>query len=323
MLYLSQTVDGKPVAVSGVVVAPPGGAATRDVLAWAHATTGLGDSCAISRQYVSGGGVESLIAPIVNSLGLTFVATDYQGLGTPGDHTFVVGQAEGRDVLDAVRAARQLQGAGVTAASRTIIWGHSQGGGAAAFAAELAATYAPELKIIGTMAGAPPGDLPAVLPSLDRSADFGYTLMALDGLHAAYPDLPFDQVLTPKGLAALDTIKDECGDQILGSFAGGTVSDYIKADPTTVPAFATVLKANSAGYVKPAAPMFLYHGDADETVPVGVSKLMLDRYCALGATVERKVYPGGTHVGVITMAVGDLQKWITDRLAGTPAPTSC
>jgi pimeloyl-ACP methyl ester carboxylesterase len=310
--------------VSGLVVVPEGEVSTpRDVMAWAHGTTGLGDRCAISRQYAQGTGSEALLTGVVLPLGLAFVATDYQGLGTPGDHTFLVGQAEGRNVLDAVRAAAQLPGSGVSADSRTIIWGHSQGGGAAAFAAELAPTYAPELKVIGAMAGAPAGDLPAIATSLDRGKDFGYTLMALDGLRAAYPNLPFADVLTPKGLAELDVIKDQCSDDILSGLQGGASSDYIKTDLTTVPGFADVLKANTAGFTKTSVPIFLYHGDADDTVPVAVSKLMLDRYCALGVTVERKVYPGGTHVGVLLQAAGDLQRWITDRLAGTPVPSSC
>ena len=130
ILYLSQTVDGAPVAVSGLVVTPKTAATgPRDVLAWAHGTTGLGDTCAISRQYVDGSGSETLLTSLAAPLGLAFVATDYQGLGTPGGHTFLVGQAEGRDVLDAVRATAQVPESGVTAASRTIIWGHSQGGG--------------------------------------------------------------------------------------------------------------------------------------------------------------------------------------------------
>ena len=35
--------------------------------------------------------------------------TDYQGLGTPGPHPYLVGEAEGRGVLDIVSAARQLE----------------------------------------------------------------------------------------------------------------------------------------------------------------------------------------------------------------------
>ena len=38
--------------------------------------------------------------------GYAVVRTDYDGLGTPGVHQYLVGTSEGRSVLDAVRAAR-------------------------------------------------------------------------------------------------------------------------------------------------------------------------------------------------------------------------
>jgi predicted esterase len=45
-------------------------------------------------------------------------------------------------------------------------WGYSQGGGAAASAAELASSYAPELDVVGSYAGAPPADLKALFRTL-------------------------------------------------------------------------------------------------------------------------------------------------------------
>ena len=46
--------------------------------------------------------------------------------------------------------------------------GYSQGGGAAAGAADHAATYAPELNVKGTFAGAPPADLLEVVKAVDN-----------------------------------------------------------------------------------------------------------------------------------------------------------
>ena len=93
------------------------------------------------------------------SQGLTVVIPDYQGLGTPGDHPYLVGQSEGRNLLDGIRAAGRLEGTGSTPESNAVVWGHSQGGGAAAFTAELQPTYAPEIPLVGAIAGAPPADV--------------------------------------------------------------------------------------------------------------------------------------------------------------------
>ena len=70
-----------------------------------------------------------------------------RGLGTPGVHPYLVGESEGRVVLDSIRAARSLLPDQTS--DTTAIFGHSQGGHAVLFAAELAPTYAPELRVVG------------------------------------------------------------------------------------------------------------------------------------------------------------------------------
>ena len=46
--------------------------------------------------------------------GWAVAVSDYEGLGTPGQHTYVVGRSEGRAVLDMARAAQRLPGTGLT-----------------------------------------------------------------------------------------------------------------------------------------------------------------------------------------------------------------
>ena len=89
--------------------------------------------------------------------GYVVAATDYEGLGTPGVHPYLVGESEGRGVLDAARAAKAL--AATDAGDQVLVFGHSQGGQAALFAGELAASYAPELTVLGVAAAAPAADV--------------------------------------------------------------------------------------------------------------------------------------------------------------------
>ncbi len=145
ILYHSRDFDGRDVAVSGVVVAPPGAAPPggRPVVVWGHGSTGLADRCAPSR-----GGVMGAFGRWLGGLlqqGVVVAETDYQGLGTPGLARFAIGLAAGHAVLDAARAARQLDDAG--AGDRVVLHGHSEGGHAVLWAAELAAAYAPELQV--------------------------------------------------------------------------------------------------------------------------------------------------------------------------------
>jgi pimeloyl-ACP methyl ester carboxylesterase len=328
VLYLSTAVDGQPVAVSGVVIAPGAAAPAapaegRSVLSWAHGTTGLGDACAPSKQYVTGKATEELLAQVAVSRGYVYTATDYQGLGPPGDHPYAVGLSEGRNVLDAARAAERLAGTGATPTSKVLIWGHSQGGGAAAFAAELAPTYAPDLDVVGAIAGAPATELGTVQQANDGGPAFGFALMALVGFHAAYPELSYDTVLNAAGQQAVAAIDNECSDAIGSTYAGKHLADFTIASPADAPGWKDAYAANEAGQVKTPVPIFLYQGDQDQIIPVAVSETLLQKYCALGVTVSRKTYPGTDHISVIPAALTDILAFANDRLAGRPAPSSC
>lgn len=160
ILYQSTDARGNPVAVSGTVLVPhnPNGPADRPVIAWAPGTHGIADICAASYQYNAGTDYEVSFGVIPETLarGWAIVVTDYEGLGTKGDHTYPVGRAEGQAVLDAVRAAQQLPGAGIAPSAPVGIMGYSQGGHAAEWAAQLHARYAPELQMKGVAAGAGP-----------------------------------------------------------------------------------------------------------------------------------------------------------------------
>lgn len=84
--------------------------------------------------------------------------SDYQGSGTKGPHPYLNGDAAGRNVLDIVRAARQLHNTDpshpvLSAQFATV--GHSQGGQAALFAAHLAKTWTPDLQLRGVSVMAP------------------------------------------------------------------------------------------------------------------------------------------------------------------------
>jgi alpha-beta hydrolase superfamily lysophospholipase len=328
VLYLSTTVDNQPVAVSGVVIAPPATAAPgpaegRTVLTWAHGTTGLGDACAPSKQYVAGQASEAILAQLAVARGFVYAATDYQGLGPPGDHPYVVGLSEGRNVLDAARAAERLTGTGAAPGSKVLVWGHSQGGGAALFAAELAPAYAPGLQVVGAIAGAPATELGTVAAANDGGPYAGFSLMALVGFHAAYPTLSYDAVLNDAGRQAVAAIDSECSDEILRAYAGRHLADFVTTDPAAAPGWSDAYAANEAGHTATPVPIFLYQGDADQIIPVEVSATLLKDYCALGVAVSRKTYPGADHTSVITAAVPDILTFANDRLAGKPAPVGC
>ncbi len=324
ILYVSRSTSGAPIAVSGIVYTGAGAPSSggRPVLSWAHGTTGLGDDCAISRMITTGMAAERLLVPLLVGAGYTVVATDYEGLGTPGDHPYLAGRAAGRNVLDAVRAAAQLPDSGVTTRSPLVVWGHSQGGGAAAWAGELHPSYAPELNLVGVAAGAPAAELASLETAIQSGPYQYFALMTVAGLTAANPTIDPASVLTLRGQELLARIRTQCTDEITRTLRGTTPAELGLGGIAGREPWAGLLDAESPGRARPTAPLLLYHGSGDDLIPPAVSEALAQRYCRTGATVERTVYPGD-HTSVLLNASGDLLRWFTARLSGAPARSTC
>ena len=111
ILYTSTDgISGKaPVAVSGAVYFPKGSSPATGwpVIAWAHGTVGIADVCAPSWTPHLQRDTDYLNAWLAQ--GYAIVATDYQGLGTPGPHPYHVSKAEGWSVLDSIRYGPRSQ----------------------------------------------------------------------------------------------------------------------------------------------------------------------------------------------------------------------
>src|SRR5690606_11859805 len=119
-------------------------------------TTGIARPCAPSNTADPLKGIPDMTGALEQ--GWVIALTDYPGLGTPSPHPYLVGESEGRAVLDSVRAVHALDdelGLGVDLDDRYAIWGHSQGGQAALFAGQLAADYLGDHPLVGVAALAP------------------------------------------------------------------------------------------------------------------------------------------------------------------------
>jgi pimeloyl-ACP methyl ester carboxylesterase len=249
------------------------------------------------------------------------VATDYEGLGTPGVPTSTVGLAEGHAVLDSVRAVAALPNAG--SLGDVLLAGHSQGGRAALFAGEIASTYAPDLRLVGVAALAPGVELPALVDHLASSPAKATVLMGAIGLRAAYPDLDLATVFTPDAIADIPRVETECVDTTVARYEPTPTSELISRAPSSVTEVERILEENSPGAIAPTVPIFIGHSEADEQVPVELSARLMAKYCALGATVIRRTYPGQDHVGVIDAADGDVLAFVANRYDHRQATNTC
>ena len=328
VLYHSRSVRDEDIAVSGLVVVPdrappPGGF---PVIGYAHGTTGLADSCAPSRraEVIEGAPAADvrgdLPLPPFWDAGYVVAATDYEGLGTPGPHPYLVGGSEARSVLDSIRVARALPEA--HAGEPAIVVGISQGGHAALFTGELADAYAPDAALRGVVALAPGAELvqAAALLTGDPSV-VGFGVAIGYGFAAARPDLRLDEVLTPRALAAIDVMETGCIDDILETYAG-PAAETLRLDRLMQPPWPALLDENTPGRVPSPVPIFVGQGEGDPLVIPELTDALVARLCAVGDTVTYRRYPGESHSGVVEASQADVLEWIAELVAGRPTGTA-
>ncbi len=349
VMYRSIDSRGNPMAVTGTYFEPFNdwpGAGPRPLIVYGPGTQGLGDQCAPSRMFNQGihfapfldiaFNYESMFLATLVARGFAVMMTDYQGLGTPGVHTYVNRIAQADAMLDAGRAAMRLPGTSLDPNGPMAMFGYSQGGGAAAAAAELASSYAPELNIVGTYAGAPPADLEELIPFADGSLLVGVIGYALNSVMATYPEYAelVRSRLSPMGEKLVDDTATQCVEETAMRFRFKHLQDFFTDDVTEVvtnPLFRKLFDAQHIGHYKPNAPVFILSNRYDPLVPWhGAMQLGLD-WCAQGADVQfwTNEQPPLFNKMVINHGLpmfvdGERSmQWIADRFNGLPTTPNC
>ena len=323
--YVSRTATGEPTRVSGSVLvpdAPWAGDGPRPLLGFAVGTQGLADRCAPSRQLALGTEYEAPVIAQAIQRGWAVAVTDYPGLGTPGDHTYVVEQANGRAVLDSMRAARRLRGAGIAAHGPAAVYGFSEGGGAAGGAIELQPTYAPDLPLKGAFVGAAPSDYRALLDHIDGTPLVFLAAYAAVGFERAYRGIGFDRYLTPLGRRMLDRVRATCivDAILLGPTQPQHLDDYFTVDPFTVPQIRRRFAQNALGHRAPRTQVLIGGGTNDEVIPPAVVQRLYRDYCRLGVDAHFKAVPLAEHVTGGALISPAAMRFLADRFAGKPLP---
>lgn len=353
ILYRSTRQNGAPVAVSGFVIEPTvkwAGPGPTPTIAFAPGTRGQADACAPSR----GIGLTGQVDPANSAIGLNYeipmyeaaaaqgirvVVTDYIGLGTPGVHTYLNRYEQGHALIDAARAALAVTKA--PADSLVAFIGYSQGGGAAASAAELAGTYGEGVNVAGTYAGAPPANPMPVMQAVDGSSIMpvlGYSINSFIEADPAKVKPVFDRVFNERGQAFLEDTKRSCiGDASLRwgftqtktlTKSGRSLYDVVSADPELL----AIIAEHRVGNNRPVnAPIRVANSVSDDIIPYGQARQMANDMCAAGGTVQMvsiqqpSILPGlgGNHaIPILTDAVPAMN-YIIDRFHGRPAPNTC
>jgi pimeloyl-ACP methyl ester carboxylesterase len=313
--YKQVGVRGSMVPVSGMVAIPTGPAPKGGwpVITWAHGTTGIADACAPSRLPAATGGLNTPMLGSWIKAGYAVVRTDYEGLGGPGPHPYLIGTSEGRGVLDIVRAARQLD---PQLSDRVVISGHSQGGHAALWAASLVHSYAPEINLRGVLAFAPASHIATeatLLKSVTTTSLTGLAATIFRGLDIAYPSLHISSLLTPRAVALYPQTLTKC----LGALSepnsfGGLPLDQLVKPTANISAELNDLQKNDPDGLKIGAPVLLEQGSSDTTVLPPFTAELDKSLAGIGDKVTEHTYPGATHATVLTAAQSDQARFLQE-----------
>lgn len=324
ILYTTTGVDGRIRVASGLVVVPRGGDPDQrwPVIDWNHSTTGYARHCAPSlhpRPFWSGG---MFVIKKVVAQGWALVATDYIGLGPEGPHPYLFGEASARASLDAVRAAHEIREARLSV--ETVVWGHSQGGGAALWTGAIARDYAPHLLVRGVAAFAPASDPPALVARVSEVQGglifASYAFAAFSDIHS---DITYEDYIRPGLQPVMRAMSQRCLTDpsmalsvlaVLGTSADRQVFDD---DPASGPLGERLRENVAPVWIGP--PLFLGQGGADAIVAPATQDAYAARVCERRQRLDYRRYAGYQHAEVMetySPMVADAIAWTHARFAG-------
>lgn len=328
--YRSTDSFGEAVAEVATVMLPPGqwgGQGARPLLSYQIAEDSLGTRCAPS--YALRGGrdfsiVNTLLdVPFLTEVlrrGWAVVVSDYEG----PQSRFFDGVTSGHGVLDGIRAARDFAPLGITSDSPIGAWGYSGGAFATLWAAQMRATYAPDVWLSGVSTGGVPANIPAIARGVDGELQAGLAMLILLSLTRNDPGSGMMELLNDRGRAALVRESEACGADLVVRHLFAHMDDYA-AVPNVLshPVFQATADKQELGGAIPDVPLYMYHSTGDDVIPVAGFTALRDHYCAGGATVM-SVHSGvpGHNPAALVESIGAMN-YLADRFAGIPAPEGC
>ncbi|WP_448651853.1 alpha/beta hydrolase [Pseudomonas fluorescens] len=317
-----------PITVSGALFVPKGTvpAGGWPLMAWAHGTVGSADRCAPSLNARSPRDTRYLNYWL--DQGYAIVATDYQGLGTPGLHPYGLTRPLAYGVLDSIRAVGAAQ---FKLSKRVVVFGQSQGGRAAFATAVSAKAYAPEVDIVGVVATGTPyasAHTQVKSPELDNARrsvvpTFAYNLLRLSTASLLDASFVPDDYLAEQALPAFKASQQDCLHAIEQRVMadGLTFNNSFKRSPEA--ALDRVNRESAYPSLKTGIPVFLGTGGKDRDVFVPGQKALVRDACKVGDRIEWHFYPELDHSGAVNGSLGDSTGFVRRAFAGEAILGNC
>lgn len=336
--YQSYTPKNEEIVVYARIYLPTSGS-NLPVFAFAPGTTGIGDQCAASLEQPAKSNWANYESHMMAYAGQGYasVITDYEGMRDPSRiHHYMIGELEGRAVLDSIRAMGNWE----NAKSRinkdaTFVSGFSQGGHSAMWADKIAGTYAPEMNIKGVIGFGPVNDVKRTLADVTRGANINWFGPFVMTSYQDYYKRNYDvsTMLQPRWVNTLSNdVSTHCIDSVINYWGRSAAAVYTPAFRQAMSSgnwnqfadFSQALDENEVGDQDTASAKLINQGQRDNVILHGQQEYVLPKICrnSQGA-VGYKLYPSADHYNIMVQSFGDTIVWMKAVTAGQPTTSAC
>lgn len=300
VMYVTRDVNDEPIVSTGILMIPRDGKpnSERKVVGYQMANDSVGAYCHPSTMWTGGdpldGASWSALGPLAQIFGKGYAVmiSDVGNDGDPAPHGMFAGKFAANAMLDGLRVATNFDDAGLSPDAPIGLFGIAGGGVGAAFAAERAEEYAPELNIVGTVLEGMVVNQRNFIRTADGSVGSGFAFATLLGLEPQYPEMRIDEKLTPAGKALADVFRTSCQTPAYFTtpflplrtlFTNGQ-------EPADIADFQPVYRDNQLGTRSPSAPVLIASCGADDSpmslVPAADARALARDYRSGGTRVD-------------------------------------
>ncbi|MBT0566230.1 lipase family protein [Williamsia sp. CHRR-6] len=330
--YSSTSITATPTTMTGSLALPRGPVPRGGwpLVVWSHMTVGAADRCAPSTARVGDPELVRMTTgdPIVARLlaaGFAVARPDFEGIGGPGRHPYLIGRSLARSVIDMAVAVR---GADRRIGRDVVLAGHSEGAVAALFAAAAPVEQWRGMRVRGVAAITPPTEMAAIVRAVStvgvRAGAATGDLVGLAALivtGAATVDPAFAALVTGGGLSAratrlLPAVDTRCFGELGSPRVFGALAPSELLGPrgaTALTRLTRIVDANDVAHlnIPTSIPIRVDAGAFDAVAPLPFLDALVRRYRARGNRVAMAVHPAAhTAVPASPGTAGQVAAWL-------------
>jgi len=315
ILYHSRSSSGKDVPVSGVILVPDRSAPAGGwpIIAWAHSFQGIARECAPSLLENLG---EGSYFAMYTKLGYAVIVTDYAGLGTNFQSSYLNLQSHALDVISAVRASRSaVPQLGV----RWIAMGEGEGSVVATAVAETENDLQ-DHGFLGSLALGGLADSENIASRWIQDSPIGMIYVA-QAIKAESPQFEPSEVLTSQAMTYYRNALASC--DAVSELPQLSANQVLKQGWQENRFVRQYFGANTLGRKSASRPILILISNSSSSIPVAMTEQAVRRLCGQRDVVLYQKLKSADSKTLVGDSVGEQIAWIRARFSDENQESNC